>query len=389
VLYLIGVPGHPNYGEELTARAWLRELAQRAPNEHVWLDCPNPGNAQVLLDGIHPGLRCTDTLWHLCWDAPGEDAASAVDYVRRALDDRSLSPRFSAGVELLLRAESVHLIGGGFINDKWPRHLALLGALAELSARGTRTYVTGQGFLPVADEAVLRDLLKGLSLVEVRDEASAQLLKGVAELGTADAWLDPAATSTPASRELAEQLDVVLCLQTDQHDQDVDALAAQVRRQLEHWQVDPARVALVECLPGGDRPVYDVLLPDLPGLRFVPWIDVWKDGLPVAAHQKWITTRFHPHLLAGAAGAWGTAIAVDPVYYRTKHDSLISLGSDWAVVQPGADPVDAPSSWRGLSYPARRLPAAKSGLAERIYGAPPQPESTTPFKGLARFRQKS
>ena len=66
VIYLIGTAGHPNYGDELITASWLRELARTFPDAEVWLDSPRPGQASVLFDGIHPGLRCVDTLFHAC-----------------------------------------------------------------------------------------------------------------------------------------------------------------------------------------------------------------------------------------------------------------------------------------------------------------------------------
>src|SRR5919107_3221370 len=98
--YLVGPTGYPNYGDELIAAAWLRHLAQVAPDADVWLDCHSPGSAQVLFDGLHPRVRFVDTLWRLCWHAPSEGPCEVAAWVQRAVHDPSLAPRWTAGIEL-------------------------------------------------------------------------------------------------------------------------------------------------------------------------------------------------------------------------------------------------------------------------------------------------
>lgn len=65
VIYLVAPAGHPNFGDEYIAAAWLRTLARRRPRSRVVLDCPNPGLAAVLHADLHPRLTVTDTLFRL------------------------------------------------------------------------------------------------------------------------------------------------------------------------------------------------------------------------------------------------------------------------------------------------------------------------------------
>ena len=48
LIYLIGPSGNPNFGDEFIAASWLKYLAVERPDADVWLDCPQPGLAQVL-----------------------------------------------------------------------------------------------------------------------------------------------------------------------------------------------------------------------------------------------------------------------------------------------------------------------------------------------------
>ncbi|TLM85645.1 hypothetical protein FDW83_04550 [Pseudarthrobacter sp. NamE2] len=75
---------------------------------------------------------------------------------------------------------------------------------------------------------------------------------------------------------------------------------------------------------------YDALRDLLSPEAFIPFISVWRDGLPLKPNQSWLTTRFHLHFMGAAAGAVGTAISVKEGYYDVKHGSLLRLGTGWS-----------------------------------------------------------
>ncbi|NBH07994.1 polysaccharide pyruvyl transferase family protein, partial [Amycolatopsis sp. SID8362] len=126
VHYLVGPSGYPNFGDELIAATWLRYLARTEPDAEVWLDTHSPGPAQLLLGDLHPRLRCTDTLWRLCGEAPSDEPGEVAEWVRAAVADPGLAPRWDAGIDLLGRTDVLHVIGGGYLNALWPRHIGLL-----------------------------------------------------------------------------------------------------------------------------------------------------------------------------------------------------------------------------------------------------------------------
>lgn len=369
--YLVGTTGFPNYGDELIAAAWLRHLAAVAPEREVWLDCPSPGPAAVLLGGLHPKVRFTDTFWRLCWEAPAEDAWEVAHWVRQAMHNPPMAVRFASGIELAGTAEVVHLIGGGYVTGIWPRHYGLMAAAAGAVERsGGRAVMTGQGLWPVPahGERLLPRLAAGFELADVRDEPSTRLLAGATAVsGTCDDIF--LAVGPHLYRKPAEPLrEVMLCLQSDLLAMPRPALAAFVSDTLRAWDVPPDRVGVVEGIPGADRGVFDLLEPDLPGARFYPFAGVWKHGLPAGPGQTWISTRFHPHLLAAAAGAGGVAVAINEDYYPVKHRSLVELGTGWTISDAEALP-ERPAAG-GLSPAVTRdLGQAKAALAAKIYGA--------------------
>ncbi|GEL17917.1 polysaccharide pyruvyl transferase family protein [Pseudonocardia asaccharolytica] len=373
--YLVGSTGFPNYGDELVAATWLRHLAAVAPDADVWLDCQEPASAAVLLDGLHPRARFVDTLWRLCRAAPDREPWQIAAWVQRAIRDPGMAPRWVIGVELLARAQVVHLIGGGYITDLWPDRLGLLAGAAAAAARsGGRAVMTGQGLAPAtADtEALLRALVERFDVVDVRDRYSLELAGGGAVLSCDDVFLGIAEGLADVVDPTAGAPSYMLCLQADATEVSSSRLAADTLDVLRAWEVAPEQVGVVEGIPGLDREVYALLEHQLPGATFYPFSAVWERGLPLHHDQTWISTRFHFHLLAAAAGARGVAVAVHPDYYTAKHQSLIDLGSGWELRDPisAAGPPHHPS---GGGFPAdvrRRCGAEKAALARSIYPAP-------------------
>lgn len=396
--YLVAPAGLPNYGDELIAAGWLRYLAETAPEAEVWLDTHSPGPCSVLLGHLHPRVRCTDTLWRLCQHAPDEDPWAVSAWVQEVVHNPGMMAHTHYGVELLASADVVHLLGGGYVNKLWPNHIGLLaGAAAATRRSGGRAAMTGHGLTPVFPhvEPLLRALADRCEVVDVRDDASAELL-GVSR-GVDDAFLDLGAHRYAEAAPDDEFPDVMLCLQSDLVAGGAAQLAGMVLSTLRAWKVPPEKVGVIEGIPRVDREVYSLFEQELPGARFYPFPDVWDLGLPVSAGQTWISTRFHPHMVAAAGGASGVALSVRPDYYATKHRSLAELGSGWTVVE---DLERVPERPVGGGFPAGlldELKQAKRRLAEAIYapvpradvavepGALPGPtEPDSPARRLAR-----
>jgi hypothetical protein len=367
-IYLVGTTGHPNYGDELIAATWLKYLAAKAPDAEVWLDCPSPGPSAVLLGHLHPHVRFTDTLWRLCWEPPSDDPWEVSAFVQRAVQDPGLAPHWVAGVELAARADLVHVIGGGYINGIWPRHVGLLaGAVAAVRRSGGRAVMTGQGLWPFPDgtRTLLHNLAADFAVVDVRDEVSAEILQSSHEVSSTgdDLFFGIEPSLYRSSDDLPE---VMVCLQSDLLDTGVPALAGFLLDTLRHWGARPEQVGVVEGIPRGDREVYALVEHHLQGARFYPFSDIMEHGLPAAAGQRWLSTRFHMHMVAAAAGASGVAVSINSDYYTTKHRSLLDRGSNWDLSEKLSI---VPSPHRGgfESPTLRQLRKAKGKLAERIY----------------------
>ena len=363
--YLVAPAAHPNYGDELIVAGWLRHLADIAPDATVWVDTHSPGPAQVLLGELHPRVRFTDTLWRLCLEAPSDEPWEVAAWVRRAVNDPGLAPRWDRGIALLSQADVFHVLGGGYINQIWPRHVGLLAGVAEVARKtGARSAATGLGVIPPPPGAaqLLRATASEFDIVEVRDQASADLL-GVG-LGVDDVFL-----AQPQLRADEEDPapEVMLCLQSDLLDIDIGVLASTVLRILQTWQVSPEQVGVVEAIPGVDRRVFDLIEHQIPGARFYPFVEVWEHGLPVSTGQTWISTRFHIHLVAAMVGVGGVAIPINTNFYATKHRSLTELGSGWTVLDELDHVPERPRTQGFDASVVERCRKQKRALATAIY----------------------
>jgi hypothetical protein len=358
-IYLVSTAGHPNYGDEVIARAWLDHLALRHPHRDVWLDCPHPGRASHLFAGTHPRLRVTNTLWELAMGSETHDPIIDSARVRRLVRDLG-SPRFDAGLLALRDVESVHLLGGGYLNALWQDNLSLVSAMLELrEAFGIRLIATGQGFMPLTDAQTdwLRRALASFDELEVRDVESAAVAH-------TDVGLDDAFLALALPRQLFDASrapERMALIQGDLRAWDDEAARAAIRAHA----AGAREIGLVEAIPPDD-----VRYAGASGTaeRVYAFGHIWHDGLPAAAGQKWLTSRFHAHLLAAAAGASGLVVQGASGYYDVKHASLLALGTGWTRVTAGED-VTSDDASADPDFPghAKDLAARKLAFADRLY----------------------
>lgn len=335
-IHLVSWAGFPNYGDELIAERWLRFLAEARPEAEVWLDTRFPGMTASLLGDLHPHLRATDVLFRTL-DAVLRDPSRSIEEL---VADHG-SPAFDLALQDLGRADTLHVLGGGFLHSHWPEHALLLDALREVSRRsGARLLATGQGLMPAGPAH-----FEGFAHVSVRDAPSAEHL-GIAQ-GVDDAYLLPrgereAARYARRSRHAGgSPAEVMVCIQDDLQDEgSFDRHVELAREALGRLDVPRERVRYVEAIPGADHPGYVAVRDLVAEDGFVPFADLWRDGLKMGPHQLWITTRFHHHLMASLHGARGMALAGRAGYYDVKHRSIAELGSRWAVVPAGGELPD-------------------------------------------------
>jgi hypothetical protein len=365
-IYLVGSSGYPHYGDEVVAAAWLRHLAATEPDAEVFLDCPNPGGAQLFLADANPNVRFVDTLFRIGWAAPTEDVEEVVEFASQA----TRQPGFgyahrAAGIELLQSADVFHVIGGGYVNAIWPRHNTFLAAGKVLATEfGKHVAMTGNGLVPNAASGEMLDkLTDGYAVVDVADEPSRALFAADTVTATGD---DALLGLGEGSYDPRDSVSTMMCLQSDLVE-DVEALATSAVETAKAWGVRPEKVGYVEAIPGQDRVVFEMIERELPGMRFYPFTEVWREGLPARRGQRWITTREALHLAAAAVGAWGVAFPVRPGYDDVSHQDLIDRGSRWVIGKPG-QAAPATHGDAGFGSALDGIVKAKKAVAQRVYG---------------------
>ncbi len=381
--YLVATAGNPNFGDEFITSSWLKYLAETSPDTDVWLDCPQPGSAALLFEGAHPRLRVTNTLWRAVGEAAIELSPEEVAQRVAGLVTDLGSPAYDLGLLKLREARSLHLLGGGYVNGVWPHHAGLVAGMRAVKAiTGAKLYATGQGLMPLAVPAGEAPLLfEGFDYVSVRDDESAKAFS--TKPGLDDAFLGIEAEVARS----AGRAGVYVCIQEDMNDEGRFHEAVDAARTLiEKLTADGTPVYYVEAIPGVDYQAYALLADLIPGENFLPFVRIWQDGLPVGPHQQWITTRFHFHLLAAAAGARGVALSVKKGYYDVKHASLAALDSGWAVDSGDHDrPLEMPEAAGSLRLTLNARTEQKRAEAARLY--PKQAAEVRP--GLRTLRIKA
>ncbi|WP_164745345.1 polysaccharide pyruvyl transferase family protein [Georgenia faecalis] len=371
-VYLVGVAGNPNLGDELIADAWLRYLEREQPGADVWLDTPFPGPAAALLAERHPRLHVTDTVFRLR-DRALEEGHDVAEFITAALADPGIAPWWTSGIDRLRGADVVHLLGGGYANDMWPENFALLDALDWLAAyTPARVGATGLGLLPMSPSTAQRvaDASRRFAVLDVRDAGTARALTtaprppAALRLTGDDVFLEPPLLDPVG----AAGFDVGVVVQHDLRTMDWPDLVTFVERQVEAWGVAPDRIAVLECIPRIDTFIHADLAARWPQVQLFSFHQLWRDGFPAAPHQRWISTRFHPHLLAASAGARGLAISVLPKYYDAKHGLVIAAGSGWPLVRDISVPVTAELPVGTLRERAPGLRERKRETARLLYG---------------------
>lgn len=387
--YLIGEAGFPNYGDELIAREWVKYLAQVDPGAPVILDCLCAGPAAAILYDLHPKLTVVDTIAQLCMvdrerlfrELPeGSDetiesipVTAIAEQVERALDDEGFAARYAAGIRLLNdQVRSLHVIGGGYMRSFWNANFARLGALEWGRKHGLTVAVSGVGLEPLDDDDAqfAAKVARESNFFSCRDVHSRNAIDPkhqYTRLAPDDCFVN-ALEGVYLPDDVAVPRTMV-CMQTDLVE-DPQALLTHMVAVLEAWGVPAGeRIGVVECIPYDSLDAMNVIAEHGWKPVLFPLQNLMDHGFPARAGQRWLSTRYHPHLLAAASGASGTFISVQPGYYDVKHEAVLRMGSRWTQTHLGQQ--DIPQPGPGFADPSIRFKyrdQIRAGLAP-LYGS--------------------
>lgn len=376
-IYLIGESGHPNYGDELIAKEWLAYLASVCPETPVYLDCTRPGPAAAILRNAHPNLRTVDTISRLTfempdnWESETEFACEAErigSFVRYAISDEGAAARYASGIHVLKNEILyAHFIGGGCMNSMWQENLARLAAGSALAKLRIPVIATGLGLTPLEGGSLdfVLSCLTNFKAVIVRDESSLSALSSLknVELGPDDCFVNGL---DEATFDTAEFPDYMVCVQTDLV-KDVKALLEHAVRQLDCWKVPIGeRIGVVECNPYIDYPIFDALEEHGWKPILFPAVQLLEQGLPVKENQTWLSTRYHPHLVAASKGCRGSFIPLGNSFYKDKHQAVKRMGSNWTESRIGKELVEPGPGFNGPEIAKQYMGSIRETVAPFI-----------------------
>lgn len=378
-IYLVSTAGLPNFGDEFITRAWLQYLAKHRPDDDVWLDCSNPGHASILFRGIHPNLHIVNTLWQLVWntrhliDNQARAALAIEGWIRHGG-----TPREDLGIDLLRDVDSIHFLGGGYVNQLWKANILLFVAASAVKAinPSVSLHATGLGLSPLEGESLslLHQAISSFDTFTVRDEQSASL---TGTTFTCDDAFLAFGKERNAWQDNKTDRSAFVCLQHDVIGENQSAIPKIVDSLLQSDVSYNEILTVVEALPPDDAWALDSLHEQWKGkVELLPFSLLWNVGFPVSTDAVWISSRFHTHLIAAATGARGVAMEFGNDYYHIKHQSLLDLGTGWSVLDCSDPNNSAPSSHatKEDSFPqkAHSLFKQKSQEVTKIYDSSTQ-----------------
>lgn len=343
--------------------AWLTYLRDRAPRAEVWLDCPNPGRASVLFATAHPSLHITNTLWELVWSIDTSLSFRDAAQVARDKVTHLGTPKQDLGLTLIGSMDSVHFLGGGYINGMWSVNALVPVAATALRNKNPdiRLFGTGLGLTPQTPEisAELGAIFPTWEFVEVRDRESAAITGTT--YGLDDAFLalrgGPAQDSPAAFRVDPDPgTQALLLIQGDfaSETERLQALDIAFEALNDRFPGDKPSLGVLEAIPPDDAWLLEQIRTRWLGeVRFFPFAHLWMRGLPFQGAEILVSTRFHFHLLAAAYGIPGLAVGVRPEYYDVKHRSLIERGTGWSYTEMTASGDHFPATV-SRDFPALR-----------------------------------
>lgn len=393
VFCLVGACGHGNFGDEAVLRAWLRQLDEAFPGSavHVWgFDA---GTISRLHSHWRLELKPSPLLWNLAGSfqsrglLPHEITPGDLFNAERLPTPGDQLARLAL-FEALRECELVHFIGGGYLNDLWPRsQFALAIVVAALKIFGKPLVLTGQTIGPLGETSIgpFGFLLRGADEVELRDRTHYDALRAggcAVHAGADDVFLD-----RPAARASDRELRRPRCLVCVQNqflaESQYRALLAKLSKLIVrlHTAQPDLLVQTLEMSPfDGDGALGNDLASALPGrrpeIRLVKFDELWRrtDEIFRGGNAVAVGTRFHFALYCARAGMPVVSLVLND-YYAAKHAGLESAFPGRRTIRAQAfDPLrhgdfllDHWPRSAVPSLPATHLWRQKKDLFERIY----------------------
>lgn len=370
--YLISASGMPNYGDDMLTRGWINHIKRAYPNAIIYLDAVDPLVASTLYDDV----ECVNYLWQLA-QALGENGSIEDKFS----DDYLLPIRERLMSKMFEDVESIHLMGGGYINELWAANLRLIELVSYFGKKNdVLTYATGLGLQPLSEEkaAHISKFIESYFCFDVRDYASYQVLEkflpGKISFIGDDYFCFP--FSDVVSLIEREKPVLRLCLHNElsEGDDNERLFMEQVETAIDAFiqKFPGSLIRFYEFRPGSDGYFFKKLKQKFPLIEMVFFETIWKHGLQFSTKDYFLSTRFHFQLIVSSVGLSGTSFYWSE-YYKNKFDSLKYV-TDWSFLKLGEEHLELTSFFENhgpfFLIDFERVNREKKMLANRLYVSP-------------------
>ncbi|CAI2447471.1 polysaccharide pyruvyl transferase family protein [Serratia plymuthica] len=332
VFYLISAAGMPNFGDDMLTRYWVDYLQEKFPGCTIYLDAVD----SVVASELFPTARCVDYVWRLA-QALGDEGSVEEKFA----DPYALPSRERLMEKTFEGTHSIHLLGGGYINELWGANARLMELAAYFAKKhDLACYATGLGLQPLsADNAEkFSPFIRQFDHFDVRDRASFEVLEPFAIPAlsfTGDDYF--AFPDHPIGCLIErEQPTLHLCIHTELSEDGVltENLLAVLQQAVSLFskQHPDTAIKFYEFRPGSDGVFFQQIRQRFPQAEFICFEDIWRDGLQFSTNDFCISSRFHFQVIAASLGIAGIALSWSD-YYDNKFASLQQM-SDWPIATP-------------------------------------------------------
>lgn len=340
--YLISTAGYPNFGDEQIVRTWLAFFLKYHPTDQITLDSPFSARSSLLFKDEFPNMNFVDTIWNLSYSGSNGGADLENTHILINLMNGG-SPRDFMGIEYMKSADEIHILGGGYFTTEileFTRTYLFFPILTYLKKiqPNIKLKANGLGLTPISSEYQTQLENRYLPLfdyVGVRDKDSATIKGTTLELD--DVFVSRKLNAIKIN-ENNDNPDILLILKPIENRDQLDIFIHQLIQYLEMDENKSKTIGILEFMvPMDNWLFFEPYLNDFPELKkrlkFFGFWDIWTKGLPYKKNQEWITSRFHAHLIGSILKIKGSIFVENNKYYKTKHQSLLNLGTGWQLIQ--------------------------------------------------------
>ena len=320
----------PNFGDDMLTRGWINTIRRYHPNAIIYVDAADPVVAASLFEDV----ICVNYLWLLS-QALGHDGS-----LEEKLSDKYMLPSRERLMQILFaQIDSMHLLGGGYINDLSGANWRLIELIAYFSKKNNfPCYATGLGLEPLSSEsaAKIAPFVSQYALFDVRDEASYNALNSlvpdlVSYIGD-DYFCFPFSETAILHKTKYPALRLCLHNELSVDNSSKDSLIGIIEEAIAKFSTlyPESPIYFYEFRPGSDGFFWKEISEKYPNIQMIFFEEAWKKRIHVSNNDYFISTRFHFQLIMSSLGLRGISLYWND-YYKNKFSSLTPV-SDWVSV---------------------------------------------------------